>query len=86
MVFFFNGTSGIVAFCITLEQSPYMEHRLYTGIPNDWSIYRIVMASSVANFIALNSAPYVEVVTAPCGLDFHIIGFLSTLPRILIDL
>jgi len=64
--------------CITLEQSPNSLHGEFTDVPNDLNIYLIVMAPSVASFMALNSAPYVDVAIAPWHLDFHIIGVLPT--------
>ncbi len=73
MFFFLRGDSGHDTLWITLELSPFLWHRLFSGIPNDLYdlyMYHIVIAYSVANFIAENSVPYVEVATASCLLWF----------------
>lgn len=50
--FFFKGDSGFMMFWMTLELSPFIWQGDLTKIPNDLNIYLIVVASSVANFIA----------------------------------
>jgi hypothetical protein len=76
--FFFRRLSLMVTSWMTPCLSPKAYDACSTFIPMQWSMYQTAMVSSTMHLHPPNSAPYIEVLTAPCRLLDKNIGICLT--------